>query len=300
MQPDIIIVTAYERPEFLWLALERIALNPHTNRNAGSAEIWVAIDHHVGFEWRERAAKPEFDRVLAQFSGALRVRRIEREPHWYYGNSYNCLLAYKEAYEADPRFVFLVEDDVLVSEDFCRWHYAVQEQGDWFCSIAVKNHRRNDFAKLDDAAAFYTSRSDYASLGVCFRHEKLGPVVRHAVPEYFGDLTGYIQRAFPKSRFGSEFTEQDGLIMRVMGEIEGVTAWPYVPRAHHMGWYGYHRNLSVRFSGALGERVGKLRHAVADPQAITRLDRDVYKDIEAIPAVPNATWQFLRMVDELP
>lgn len=290
MQRDIVLVPVYDRPEFLWLCLEAISHNPE----AGDLDIWVLVDQHTN--QRNIPDHLEIDRVLSAFC-FLRLQKIVQMPHNAPGNSLNVLEGYKRAYEAGAAHVFLVEDDVLITEDFFRWHYAVQVAGDWIASIGFRNLRNSAVGKSTEPGEFFSSAWDYASIGVCFRREKLAAVIPHACAAYYSDSGGYILRTFPSNRFGDCFTEQDGLIMRVMGETNGVTAWPYVPRAYHLGWYGYHRS-GAHYAGRLEERVQRLRYAISDPATLARMNRDAWGDIEQPPAL-TPVWERLIMKQEL-
>lgn len=200
----------------------------------------------------------------------------------------NTLEAYKEACQTDAKFVYLIEDDVLVMPDFFKWHEAAQAEGDFMCSIAYRCHRNAAVRKdIADPAAYLISNQDYASIGVCWRREKLVSVVRHAKEEYYKDLSGYIKLNFPDNRFSDCFTEQDGLIMRVMGETHGNTIWSsFVPRAFHVGFASYNRPRSARLS------YQELKETIHDEQKIKEADRD-FGDIEAVPVNPIPKWDKL-------
>lgn len=273
MNPDIVLITTYNRPDYLRLCLE------YLSRAEGIAdkEIWICVD-------RGRALIREFYEVVCDFR-ALNISVLFREPHTHHGNSHNTLEAYKEAFYTNARFVYLVEDDVLVQPDFFKWHEAVQACGDFMCSVAFRCGR-NAEARTDivDPEAYFTTARDYASIGVCWRREKLAPVIEHAKDEYYSDLTGYLERQFPNNRFADCFTEQDGLIMRVLGATHGLVAWPYVPRCYHIGFAGYNRPRGARFTTA------ELREIIHDPAKVAAADCD-FHDIEAVPTEPIPFWE---------
>lgn len=273
---DIILIPAYYRPEYLSLCLE------YLDRAEGSRddkEYWICQDYRPEdchrFNMQERWTQEVIEK------SPLPVRFIRRKAHEFPGNSCNTLAAYKEAYDTDAQFVYLVEEDVLVTPDFFLWHEAVQAKEDAvMCSIAYRCSRNTEARKdVEDPSAYFTTARDYASIGVCWRRSRLGPIVKHATPDYYGDQTGYILRTFPGNRFSGDFCEQDGLIMRVMWEQRAFTAWPYIPRSYHMGWYGYHRPNGVRPDGQLQNKVMSLREHIQSPDRL-KLAAPDFGDIE--------------------
>lgn len=269
---DTVIITTYNRPDYLRLCLEYLS----RAQGIETKDIRLYVD-------RGSSLKREFYEVVNDFQNILHVVVTFRPEHAYMGNSMNTLEAYKEAYQTDSEFIYLVEDDVLVQPDFFTWHEAVQSRGDFMASIGyrcIRNSKRE--AGISDPAAYFTSRRDYASVGVCWRREKLQPVVKHARPEYYGDLGGYLERNFPNNRFADSFSEQDGLIMRVLGETHGNIAWSYVPRCYHIGFAGYNRPRGPRLS------YEEIRQTIHNQEKVKAADRD-FGDIEVVPtrAVPD-------------
>lgn len=273
---DIVIVPTYYRPEYLHLCLEHLM-------NAGAANdkrIWLCQDMRFEDQHRHQIEERWLDELLSFWRERLPIELRRRKQHGFAGNSCNVMEAYKEAYDTDARFVYLVEEDVLVTPDFFRWHEAVAALGPHFCSIAYRCSRNGDArTDISNPQAYFTTARDYASIGVCWRRETLGPIVAHANPEYYRDMEAYILKTFPGNRFAGDFCEQDGLIMRVMWEQRGVTVWPYVPRCYHMGWYGYHRPHGIRPNGQLQEKISALRASISDPAVISQVARD-FGDIE--------------------
>ena len=270
---DIVLVTTYNRPDYLRLCLD------YLSRAAGieTKEIWVCVD-------RGRSLIREFYEVLGDFNKTLRIVIKFRPEHSYMGNSMNTLESYKEAYQTDAEFVYLVEDDVLVQPDFFTWHEAVQSMGGFMCSVAYRCVR-NAQARTDitDPAACFTTARDFASIGVCWRRTRLAPVVAHARQEYYEDLKEYLVKNFPFNRFSDCFAEQDGLIMRVMGVTHGITAWPYVPRCYHIGFAGYNRPRGARLSYA------ELQETIHNAEKVRAADKD-FGDIEVVPTSPVPDW----------
>lgn len=244
-----------------------------------SKQVWVCEDRCPDVRNGDFG---ETARVAARFP----VRHIRRVPHNTTGNSLNVMEAYREAYETDARMVYLVEDDVMVQPDFFRWHEAVQADGDYFCTIPWRYSRNGRAHEASvDPGDYFTRRDMYASIGVGFGREKLRGVVAHARADYYRNREGYIRTHFGDG-WGDFGEEQDGLVMRVMAEEGGVSAWSYVPRAFHVGWWGYHQGGRPD-SGRLEERIEKARTALA-------MLKRPNPDIQSVPAGPVASWSAVR------
>lgn len=239
---DIVLIPTFSRPEMLWHCLEHLSVA----ESIADYEVRVLLDFH-----RDRKPPPaaEVEQVVARFP--IVTKLIRRDPHSFHGNSYNVLQGYKEALAAEH--VYLVEDDVLVEPDFFLWHRQQQGNGA-FCSVAVRNER----------SGLLKSDRDYASLGVCFPRASVQHIVKHARSDYYRDQQGYIARTFD-GRFGNEFHEQDGLILRVMGSIGGYSIWPLEPKARHVGTYGYNAGNEHRPLGSLLERYRIIKQRISCP-----------------------------------
>ena len=299
MTRDIILIPTYARPEYLFLCLEHIAASM---TNGTPREIWVIQDRHTQPLPNLECQRLETPKVVEAFANVLNLRFIERPPHPYWGNPCNFLEAYKEAYATDARYVYLIEDDVLVAPDFFRWHEAVQRRGDYFVTVGWHCIRNKDVRKSTDPTEYIETTCDYSSIGVCWRREKLAAIVRHATPRYYGDLQGYCAATFPNNPIPrGQWTEQAGLIMRelLQDKDSRLVAWPSLPRAAHVGAYGYHRPQGQRFPGDLQERVKALRQATADAGQLARMVNDPYRDIEPLPVIPTWKEEDLRCVQSL-
>lgn len=256
----------------LWLCLERLSDCPEIQ----DLDLHVYVDCHDAI--RTAPPKAEVEGVLAKFS-YLPIQVFFRAAHPYDGNTYNVMMAYAEAYARDSEFVYLVEDDVMVDPNFFAWHQKAQRQGEakWFCSIGSRC-LKNSTPYGDD----YVLASGYASIGVCFKRENLAAIVEHANPHYFRHMSSYIGTALKDSR-ADQYTEQDGLIERIIAKMRAPVIWPTRETSvcHHVGYYGYHRWNSARPQGALEKRYEFLKVAIGDPERLRGLAKNV-SDVESV------------------
>ena len=248
MNKDVVLIPAYNRPEFLIITLEHIAKNPD------SKEYLYLFSLDIGF-------KRELLQIIERFKKQGHQVKVRRTPRTISGlgkQSYNVLTGYQLARDLCEEFVFLIEEDIFVSNDFFKWHKEVHKiEPDIFCSIATRDHSII-YKTQDDLTLYYKSHSDYQSWGVCFRKYKLDLFLKHATPDYYNDPRSYVPKTFPDSKWKDFFVEQDGLIRRVQEEnYTSKIVFPHVPRAFHAGFYGYNRGSKI--TGTLPEKIEKLR-----------------------------------------
>jgi hypothetical protein len=281
---DIVIMPAYFRPEYTALALEYLAAAD----GAKDKEVWVEQDRafqNAGYLTQELPLMRQVVNAHALGHSFAKLEYRERTPNPYMGNPCNFLEAYKRAYEqTDVRYVYLVEDDVLVSKDFFRWHEAVQATDDFFVTVGWHCVRNPEVKPSTDPTEYITSYRDYSSIGVCWQREKLAPLVKHATPVYYQAMAPYLGRAFPGSPIpAGQWTEQAGVVTRLLHETPGkrLVAWPSLRRCSHVGVAGYHRPNGHKFTGNLGQRIEDLKTAVSSA-SIQRMSRDFVDDIEPV------------------
>lgn len=229
---ELVIVTAWKRPDFLSAALQRLLL-----ADDGRQRYWISLD---------RLHTRECAMVAVQFTRKLGGRAsIRRRAHRHKGNSYNVLTSYREAVSVAPDLVHMVEEDVFVGTDYFEFHrQAHQLVPDAFAVSACRNQQfPPDVNPPDEQDAVYPHLS-YQSLGVSFRLEPLAQVVQHAQHGYFARPVAYCAQKWPNSAINPNHAEQDGLIHRMIEASGRPTVYPFSPRAYHAGFVGYHRKGS--------------------------------------------------------
>lgn len=283
---DILLIPCWARPELLYHTLDNlvntgdlstvhIVFKPDT---AHSAEIYKVVDlfkdHLPSYEFK--AATPSKNKATKQ--------------------SQNVLEGYIYAASLTDGLVFMVEEDVMVGEDFFRYHRALHDQQpDLFCSLSTRNHNRAVTTE-DDPAAYYLSTGDYCSLGVCFKasviREHIAP---HVNSSYLADPIGYCEATFPNSEIGRSMVEQDGLIRRIQMSIGLPTAYPHAPRAYHAGYYGYNRDRNT-FGGSLQAKIDRVGEIIYDREAMRKaVSRPEYfRDSEPVP-LKLSPWKTLHL-----
>ncbi|MCB1098045.1 MAG: hypothetical protein KDN22_20910 [Verrucomicrobiae bacterium] len=263
---DIVLIPTYCRPEYLRVMLKRMA----TSDGASEKEIWIWHDRHQSDDSQVAAELNLSEKVVESLAPAFaNIEFKSVEPTCYPGNSSLVLDMYKNAFNhPDIRYVFLIEDDVLVGKDFFVWHEAVQSRGNFFCTVGWRciRHRKtlDEVGREGDPNAYFVSKNDYASIGVCWRRENLAELVRHANQDYLANPKKYLQEAFPSSPVPpGQWTEQDGIVTRILHEKgDKRIAWPTLRRCAHVGLSGYHRRDGYRFTGTIDQRTSDLEEVL--------------------------------------
>lgn len=173
--------------------------------------------------------------------------------HKYRGNSYNVVKAYQSAVVSGHSIVHLVEEDVLVADDYFEMHRDAHNLFPNAFSVSACRNQQFPIGHEppDDDAAAYEHMS-FQSIGVSFRASALRDAVGWVSEDYFADMIGYCKRVFPKSSIPVGNAEQDGLLHRYAERAGMPTVYPAVPRAYHAGFVGYHRK-GEPLSGTLQE-----------------------------------------------
>jgi hypothetical protein len=254
---DIVLVPCWRRPEMLWHCIDNLC------RAEGAQALHLIFRPDSDFD-------PDNLTVIRDHAARLSSYEIQTAPRCPYRRtklSANILFGYMQAAARARRFVFLVEEDIMVGRDFFRWHEAVQAQRPGlFCSIAVRNHNRNVDAP-DDPDCFYLSGGDYCSWGVCFDRDVLrGHLAPHVNMRYLSHPKRYLRRHFGASHVSLGYVEQASLLRRIQEAGDLPIAYPATPRAFHAGFYG--RNRPGGLSGGLKERVRRLDAMIYDSHAM--------------------------------
>ena len=271
---DIVLVPTYDRPEYLYVCLERL----FAAEGIGDKRVLVFQDSHEG----DGVLGADAYAICEHFGAEFRSRPV----HNYYGNSFNVLRALEEVYRGGAERVYLVEDDVFVTDDFFMWHDAImtgaKENVFVSCASAIKGsleYAINGPEVLDesvaDPMAYHISTHAYSSVGPCFHRRVLQLIVSNLCDQKTYDAL-------------APGVEQDILIKRLMRDVGGVSLWPYVPRVYHMGWYSYHRNCGLKFNGTLAQKVEALRWVMHDQAKIDSMA--LMQNIVALPVGLSDRW----------
>ncbi len=269
---NIVLVPAYRRPELLFHSLDNLS----RAKGIENHRVVVRMDDHVG-------EPPSFDEnieAVEMVPGGFTFDVEMIMPHSYWGNNWNTLKSYEWAAQQDCELVYLVEEDVMVGEDFFNWHETVQRELKPFCSIGV---RHLDWPISDDPREYMETHA-FASLGVCFSAVHLSWIIKGIPEGYYDNLIPSLDAEFPNSKFKGASGAQDGLISRIMERHGLRSIQPRRPRAYHAGWYGFNRDMSVQPQGTLQERIEAVGRLLQDQRFMAQQPNDCQPcDLKEVP-----------------
>lgn len=227
----IVVMPTKSRPEFLALALERLA-----------AAEKRSIDLVVGIF-------PDVDAAIGDVSYVRdtyypdAILCIPGDSKLAPSGCWNILRALKGGYETGSDYIFLIEEDVQI-------------QPDYFQQSLELHTKSEPFAVLGRMIPRY-GVDYYTNPGSSFRREMLGLVMPHINDDFFADRRGYLTRTFGPMEEASDL--DDGLIRHVHRSTGLPLAFPDKPIAAHQGFHAYNKYSNWMNKGTIQERIARLR-----------------------------------------
>lgn len=285
---DVVIVPCFNRPEYLTVWTELVS-----KADKADEMLYIfCLDYGYDLKYEQVIDAFPFDNAVIRMDrSALQLGKQSR-------NVLNGMMA-GARYAKGKGLVFYIEEDIFIAKDFFRWHREVhRQQKDIFCSIGTKNN--NTPWKVDGMPGHYyiSDMPDYQALGSCFKPEMiLDYIAPHYNNSYLTNPTAYCLRNFPKSIIGSIWTEQDGLIRRIMESNKLYNAFPCVPRGYHAGIYGYNRQPQIMHK-SYEEKLQIIREVCFDAgkmkEMLSHMGESYWQD--SIPCELDTDFDTLRLV----
>lgn len=215
---DIVIIPTYWRPDYIDRCFRALS----ECDGIKSKELWVSHDQHSNTPSNRKAQIPELLNIVNQWLPRFENSRfIKREDtkhpmDSFSGYRFNVFEALIEAQKTEARLIYYIEDDVVVTSDFFRWHEAVQIDGDYLCSFAWR-YPQEISASLD-LEGYMIARPTTTTIGLCLKNESLEKVLNPC------SLSRGIDQ-------GIEF----GML-----NLDWQCVMPKVPRCYHIGQKSTH------------------------------------------------------------
>jgi hypothetical protein len=102
-------------------------------------------------------------------------------------------------------------------------------------------------------------------------------------------------RNFPRSIIGNIWTEQDGLIRRIMEINKLYAAFPCVPRGYHAGFYGYNRQPEI-VRKSYEEKLAMVREVCFDDARMRQVAIGLGYYLDSVPCELDTDFDELRLV----
>lgn len=169
--------------------------------------------------------------------------------------SYALYKGYQKALQLTDDLVFLIEDDIFVSNRFFEWHYKILDKlPDVKLSIGTK--QRDVPYPIPEDFENYIVKPDYQSLGVCWRKNSLAEVLKIFTPAYWQAPFRYTRNLYP--HVPMVVASQDGLIHKHIIAKNWQVVFPVMPVAFHGGFFGANRGVK-RVTGTLEQKIAKIK-----------------------------------------
>lgn len=276
----VVVIPAYKRPEFLHWCLKQIQVAD------GASEHRYIFCLDVGYDKVHEA-------IIGLFPYAHEIIKRGRVVSAAMQQSYNVLMGLWYAAELTDGLVYLIEDDVMIANDFFAWHEAINKKEGLFCSIASKNVNRTVSRGSNRLEDYYLSSGDYCGIGTAFPSSVIiQKIVPHIKQAYFTNPVSYIRTNLFVDFIGDAYAEQDGLIRRIQHHSELPTAYPFVPRSYHAGFYGKGRQQTAYISG-LNERIDFVGSVIFSKEQMAKfaLNEHFYYDSEPCNLINNIKYE---------
>lgn len=266
-----VVIPCFNRPEFLFWCLEKIKIAEKAAEN----KYIFCLDY--GYD-------TDNVKIINEFPFSKEIVRRNRHLPLNTKQSRNVLEGLRYAAETSINdIIYLIEDDVMIANDYFIWHEKVHASN-VFCAIASKNINRHLNKGSNRLSDYYLSNGDYCGIGTSF---KAGVIEKHIVPHindsYYSDCIKYVIQHWPDSTIGAHYSEQDGLIRRIQSESGLPTAYPFVPRAYHAGFYGKGRDKKMYIAN-LPKRIKAIGEIIFDKTNMAKfaLNEYFYFDSEPV------------------
>jgi len=242
----------------LALTLEKISST--TQAASQDLDVRIFLDHTI---LESRIAETEY--VRDNFFPTAEIFHANNHVLVPSG-SWNILQSLVAGYKTGSDFVFLIEEDILVTPDFFDRHIEMQNSGDYFVTCGRKLKYRDEFY--------------YSNPGTCYKRDKLGLVVPHVCPEYFANQKEYLESRFPDMSDAGIL--DDGLVRRAMQFVGGRAMCAVPAIAQHVGFHMYQRTSLYRNEGNIEEKISWIRNFLSDIPARKKSDPRYIGDLEEL------------------
>ena len=250
-----VVMPTCHRPEMLALALEKLQNAKHADNPNINVRIFLDMAPDSRLE--------EVSWIRDRYFPSAEIFRTRERPDVPSG-CWNILHSLKQGYESEKEYIFIIEEDCLIYENYFPWHFEAQRSGEYFATCGRKlKHWRHNF---------------YSNPGSCFHRDKLKLVIPHINDRFFQDTKGYMDRYFGPSGFG---ILDDGLIQRVQKASGLLVKYPDIPVVAHQGFRMYGKTEEWRAKGdTIEERIVDLRKVLAnvDPKGRYTQDFEPYDE----------------------
>jgi hypothetical protein len=234
---NLVVLPIFDRPEFLSICLDYI-------QQADDAENWEYL-----FAQDRGGAQQNLD-LIHKFQFKNYVITPEPQRYKLGKQSFNVLNALMAATSMNPDLIGYIEDDVFVGKDWFTFTKAIHEKEPGIFETILSNNVNSVDPLSTDINGYYVKSNTnvHQGIGNCFKGAILKSLIEpDFCHDYFSNPTLYVRQYYPESLLSYSFSEQDGLIRRIIEKNRLKIAFSHVPRCFHAGFYGYNRNPRINY-----------------------------------------------------
>jgi hypothetical protein len=244
---SVVVMPALNRPELAALALQRISQTPEASQLDVRIFVDHTVDHRLG----------EFEYVRDEYFPDATIYHA-REHIQVPSGSWNILQALKAGYDSGASLIFLIEEDVMVFSDYFTWSFEAHDDPDCFATCGrLRKEYRMDY---------------YTNPGASFKSESLKSIVPHITDRYFEDQRSYLDATFGQMDEASPL--DDGLIRRVIRQLDAKISYPQTPKVAHQGFHYYNKLVQFKVEGSISERISAARLLMSKVSPADRYSKD--------------------------
>lgn len=284
---NIIAITAYNKPDLLYIYLEQIY------KDITISNYKIRIHTEIGYDKEE-------DEVIKYYSNKyssvdLKLIVKPKHPKCSLTGFHNILSSYIISAQEASEYVIIGEEDILPTEDYIKfndyiYHSFLKKYDRIFCAA----HKRRPETELNGDAEIVIGDYQCTSPS-CVSVESIKkymiPFLSH--PLYFEDVVQFNNMFFANSRIKPwEHTHHDGAIERIMEYFNLFALKPDQTRSMHVGLSGIFCGGTPP-QGTLEERVLQWKELIKDGDKIRKLSNHPQDIVVTDPKGP--TWNYLRL-----
>jgi hypothetical protein len=247
---DIVVIPTFSRPEFLALCLEKLDL-----------AIDAPDDIRIYLDTSSEARVEEVEYLRDTRLPRAQIFHAKKHPEVASG-CYNILKSIETGYNTGADFIWLVEEDVLVKPGIFTWGREQMATGQYLAACGRK-----------DPSFYHLHPDQYTNPGSVLSRTLVEHLIPHINTNYFSRLREYLDEHFDLWPEMSNL--DDGLIRRVIRQMDGKAVYPDKPVCAHQGFRLYGKlDLYQNQEVGIEKRIARLREIISKIRPGERYARD--------------------------
>ncbi len=262
---NIIAITAYNKPELLYIYLDQIYKDSNINKYK------IRIHTEEGYDPDENLVVEEYSKKYPEVDIKLLCKKKKKDCSLI--GFHNILSSYLISLKEGCDYVIIGEEDIIPTDDYIRFNHYVYENflkkyDKIFC---IAHKRRPETELIGDPEILIGDYQCTSPSCISAKAIKKYMLPFLSNPFYFKDVVAFNQAIFPNSRIKPfEHTHHDGAIERIMEHFELFVLKPDQTRSMHVGLSGIFCGGEPP-KGNLSEKICQWKELIKDGNKIRSL-----------------------------